>query len=153
MNSFPKDTVNSLIDRQEESQLDIGLLESCRLPVVVHYQPDGSPYLWHFSRRCRINLPLSTQTQTTSVSLELVSISADKATVSSGSDEVPRAELAVQTETESVSLNLFTTNSGKMFISDGPVQVSFVDQSVQSHLLLRFEHPDVLSVSQSDISE
>ncbi len=78
-NSFPKDSTG-------------------RLPVVMHYEPDGSPYLWHFLHKCRINLPSSTPS--TSVSLESVPISTDKAAMNSGSDEVSHAELAEQTEND-----------------------------------------------------
>ncbi len=68
-----------------------------RLPVVIHYEPDGSPFLWDFGNKCRVHLPISTQTA--SVSLESVSF-ADKVSISSGPEEVSWAELGVQTETE-----------------------------------------------------
>ncbi len=61
-----------------------------RLPVVVDYEPDGSPFLWHLGNKYRVHLPASTQT----VSLEPVSF-ADKVTVSSRPEEVSRAELGV----------------------------------------------------------
>ncbi len=59
----------------------------------MHYEPDGSPFLWLF--KCRVHLP------TASVSLESVSF-ADKVSVSSGPEEVSWAELGVETETEAV---------------------------------------------------
>ncbi len=116
-----------------------------RLPVVVHYEPDdGSPYLWHFLRKCCINLPPSTSA--TSVSLELGSFSTDKATLYSGSNEVFRAELAVQTENDASSLP-FVPNSPK---------VAFVDRGVQTDVQDDFSDPFApidLAGSQSKISE
>ncbi len=118
----------------------------------MHYEPDGSPFLWHFTNKCRINLPSFIPTRTGSTSLELVPISADKEIVSSGSEEVSCAEQGVQTETETVSLNPFLMNSDKMSVSSGQVQVPLVDQSVQTHFS-DSSTPDALFASQSDISE
>ncbi len=117
-----------------------------RLPVVVHYESDGSPYLWHFLRKCRINLPSSTST--TLVSLESVSISTDKATVYSGSNEVFRAELAVQTENDA---SLFPSVSASI----GPGVVT-ADRGVQTDIQDDFFNPftpNELAGSQSEISE
>ncbi len=120
---------------------------SGRLPVVVHYEPDGSPYLWHFPRRCRVNLPSSTRTA--SASLESVSISTDKAIVSSGSNEVFRAELGVQTD------NDFSMMFPSVSFPIGS-KVASADRGVQTAVQNVF--PDLFTTndlvgSQSDISE
>ncbi len=118
-----------------------------RLPVVVHYEPDGSPYLWHFLHKCRINLPSSTLSA--SVSLELVPISTDKAAMNSGSDEVSHSELAEQTENDA-SLVLPSVS-----VSIGP-KVASADQGVQTSVQNVFPDPftpNDLVGSQSDISE
>ncbi len=64
---------------------------SGRLPVVVHYEPDASPFLWHFIRKCRVNLTPSAQTTYTSLEL------------TSGSEKVFFAERGEQTEFEASS--------------------------------------------------
>ncbi len=104
-NSFPKDSTG-------------------RVPVAVHYESDGSPYLWPFVRRCRINL--FSFTQTVSASLEPVAVSADKVTMSSGPEEVSCAELGVQTETDASSLLLSVS------LPIGPKEIALVDQGVQT---------------------
>ncbi len=115
---------------------------SGRLPLVVHYEPDGSPFLWHFAQRCRIDLPLPIRF--VSISLEPVSI-ADKVTVSSGPEEISCAELSVQTDIDA-SLDFSSVS-----FSVGP-KVSFVDKTVQT----AFSDPSTpagLAGSESDISE
>ncbi len=79
---------------------------SGRLPVVVHYEPDGSPFLWHFAQKCRINLP--SFSRSVCVSSEPVSIG-NKVNVSCGPEEISCVELSVQTDMDA-SLDSPTLN-------------------------------------------
>ncbi len=122
----------------------------CAIILLLHYQLDGSPYLWHFTWRCCINLlPFA---QTGSASLELVLINAEKVTISAGSDEVFLAERGVQTEIESVSVEAVLVTPNKSSIQAGPDEVSFVDQTAQTHFS-DLSTPNDLAGSQSNISE
>ncbi len=79
-----------------------------RLPVVIHYEPDGSPFLWDFGNKCRVHLPIPTQS--VSVSLEPVPV-AVKVSISSGPEEVSCTELGVQTDTLFIPNDLSASQS------------------------------------------
>ncbi len=91
-------------------------------------EPDGCPFLWHFTNKCHINLPPFARSGS---SLELVSLSADIVTVRSGPEEVSCTEQGVQTETETVSLAPLLMMSDKISTGAGPDEVILVDQFVQ----------------------